>query len=296
MDPETPQRDLRAPEGAHCAEHPDRQAHFTCARCGSYACITCWHPSIERCQQCLKRDPTEAAPPIPWEQPAAAVPVRFFATLATALRPVRSAPAFAREDVGVALRFALLSALPCALLAGIIPHTRTLLFAGNFQVKVLGHADQGAIALDVARAMGVQLVLSSVELLCLMLPFVSLVRAYAPARSHAAARMMLYRFWLLPGAVLLFYLAVWGLPPGPPTDAGEVTAPPGAQALLLLLGTFVPVLLFVAMGSTARLACGLGPLLSIVVVIVPVLLLLLVKPLAAVGIESLLPPIGKPPG
>jgi hypothetical protein len=291
---DSPQRrDSRAPDGAKCAEHPERQAHFTCPRCGSYACITCWHPSIERCQQCLKRDPTEAAPPIPWEREERSFGSRFAGTLATALRPVRTAPAFAREDTAVAVRFMLISALPFALLAGIIPHTRTLEFGGNFAIRMLGAPNDTDIVLDVLRAMGVQLVLSGVELLSLMLPFVSLVRAYAPRRSHAAVRMMLYRAWLLPAAALLFYVAIWALPPPPEVPSGD--APPAYFVLLMLMRTLVPVLLFVAMGSTARLACGLGPLISMLVVIVPVVLLLIVNPLAVMGMEQLLPKLPETP-
>jgi hypothetical protein len=213
----------------------------------------------------------------------------LFATLATALRPIRSAPAFARDDVGAALRFMLLTALPLALLAGVIPHTRTLLFEGDFRVRVLGQANDAQIALDVARALGVQLALSAVEIGCLMLPFVSLVRAYAPDRRHAALRVMLYRAWLLPAALAGFYLAIWALP-APPVGAAEQT-PPLGWVLVLALRTMVPVLLFVAMGSTARLACGLGPWMSMVVVIVPVVLLLLVNPLAEFGVQRLLPAI-----
>jgi hypothetical protein len=285
-------RDSSAPAGAHCAEHPQRAAHFTCPRCGSYACLACWHPSIERCQQCLKRDPTEAAPPIPWERSDAPWPRRFVATLGTALRPIRTAPAFARDDVGAALRFMLLSAIPLALLAGIIPHTRTLLFEGEFRVRVLGNPDDAQIALDVLRAMGVQLAMSALEIGCLMLPFVSLVRAYAPERRHAALRVMLYRAWLLPAALAAFYLAIWALP-APPTGAAP-QAPPVGWVIVLGLRTMVPVLLFVAMGSTARLSCGLGPWMSMVVVIVPVVLLLLVNPLAEVGVLRLLPAINAP--
>ncbi len=186
----------------------------------------------------------------------------------------------------------LLSAIPLALLAGIIPHTRTLLFEGEFRVRVLGNPDDAQIALDVVRAMGVQLAMSALEIGCLMLPFVSLVRAYAPERRHAALRVMLYRAWLLPAALAAFYLAIWALP-APPTGAAP-QAPPVGWVIVLGLRTMVPVLLFVAMGSTARLSCGLGPWMSMVVVIVPVVLLLLVNPLAEVGVLRLLPAINAP--
>jgi hypothetical protein len=126
----------------------------------------------------------------------------------------------------------------------------------------------------------------------LLLPFVSLVRAYAPERRHAALRVMFYRVWLLPAALAGFYLAIWALP-APPTGTIE-QSPPLGWLIVLGLRTLVPVLLFVAMGATARLACGLGPWMSMLVVIVPVVLLLVVNPLAEVGMQRLLPVINTP--
>lgn len=284
-----------APEGAHCAEHPERPAQFTCPRCGSFACIACWHGAVARCARCLRRDPTEAAPPIPWEAEGRSWLGRYFATLASALSPVRTAPAFARPDVRAALRFALLTAVPLALLAGIIPHTRTLMFEGNFGVRVLGHPSEVEIVLDIARAAAVQLGLSGAELLALMLPFVSLVRAYAPNRQHAAARVLLYRVWMLPGAWLLLYATFWLLPA---TDAASLTN--GQKMLVvvmeLLLTAIVPVLLFVAMGATARMSCGLGPGISIIVVAVPAVLLFLMQGLLRLGVDRLLPQLAVIPG
>ncbi len=282
-----PPRDSRAPEGAHCAQHPDRAAHFTCPRCGSFACLSCWHPSVERCQQCLTRDPTEAAPPLPWERENAPALLRFVSTLGTALRPVRSAPAFAREELGPALRFMYWSALPLALLAGIIPHTRTLLFEGDFRVRVVGHPDQVAIALDVARAALCELGLTALQLGCLLLPFASLVRAYAPPqRRHAALRVLFYRIWLLPAAMLFYYLAAWALPA---PDPATMQAVPVSWALVVAVRLLASVLLMLAMGATARLACGLGPFMSMLVVMVPVALMMVVAPLATLGVERLLP-------
>jgi hypothetical protein len=286
-------RDTRAPEGARCAEHPERPALFTCPHCGGHACVVCFHPAIERCQRCLKRDPTEAAPPLPWEREGEPAPKRYLRTLATAFSPVRSAPAFAREEIAAARRFLLLSALPFALLAGIVPHTRTLLFAGSVQVKVLGTPQPGAveIALDVLRAMGVQLGLSAIECACVALPFVSLCRAYAPERAFAALRSMYYRLWLLPASLLGYYAVLFMAPmPASPTDL------PALPVSLVLFGlrTLLPVLLFVAMGSTARLACGIGPWLSMVVVMVPVALSVAVKPFADEAATHLLPALEAP--
>jgi len=284
-EPEVP----HAPEGAACAEHPERTAHFTCPRCGSFACVTCWHPAVSRCTRCLRNDPTEAAPPIAWEQAGRSLPARYLATLASALSPRRSAPAFAHPDVRAAQRFALLSAAPFALLAGIIPHTRSLLFKGNLQVEVLGNAGATEIALDVLRAAGIQLTVTLVELFALLLPFMSLVRAYAPGKQHAAARVLYYRLWMRPFTWLLLYAAVWLLPETAPN------APGPAMALLMTLDVLralvAPVLLFIAMGATARMACGLGPVVSLVVVTIPAVLLFVVQGLLQLGIDRLLPPL-----
>jgi hypothetical protein len=269
--------DHDAPAGAQCAQHPEREARFTCPRCGSYACASCWQASAARCVQCVSRDPTEAVPPIPWERSGQPLVARYLATLASALRPASSAASFARDDVRAASRFLLLSALPLSLLAGVIPYTRTLLFEGNFVVRVLGHPSAAEIAIDVVRAALCAAVLTGVQLAALLFPYASLVRAYAqPQRRNAAVRVLFYRIWLLPATMLLFYFAVWALPPP-------------ALTTLQPLGLIGSVLLMWAMTSTARLACGLGAGTSIVVVLVPVLLLMLVSPLANLGAEQLLP-------
>jgi hypothetical protein len=279
--------DHSAPEGARCAEHRDRPAQYTCPRCGAYACAECFHPSIQRCRACLDLDPLAAAPKLPWEQRDRPLIARFGATLLSAFSPLRSAPAFAHDDVPSAVRFLWWSALPAVLLAGVIPYTRTLMFEGSFAVRLIGDPSPQAIALDVARAMLAQLVLSGAQLLSLLLPFASLVRAYAPARRHAAVRVLLYRFWLLPASLAVFYAAVWIAPT--PDPASLQQAPPLVFILALGARLLGSVLLMMAMGGVARVACGLSPLLATVVVVVPVLLLALVEPLATVGVERALP-------
>jgi len=280
-------RDHRAPEGSSCAEHPGRKAHFSCPRCGNAVCLACWQPSFARCQRCLLQHPGEAAPPIPWERPATRWIVRLFATLGTAFQPIATAPAFASDEVRPAARFALFTAVPAAMLGGLMPHTRTLLFE-HMQVRLLGAPTGFEIALDVIRAMAVEGALAAVRFGCLFFPFVSLVRAYtAPHRHNAAMRMMLYRAWILPAIVLLYYYgALWSLPP----NAAEhlETAP----VSFVLCGSITLVLLAVlmmAMSATARIACGLGPWLSMVVVMVPVTLLLFVQELVSAGMVYLLP-------
>jgi len=277
--------DRSAPEGATCGEHPERPAYFTCPRCGAHACVFCWHPAVDRCSACLTRDPTEAAPPIPWEEASTGGVGAYLRTLGAAFRPVRTAPAFARDELAPALRFLWLSAVPMALLAGIIPHTRTLEFGDVFGVELLKNPDSATIALDVARAMAVQAGLFAVELAAIALPFTSLVRAYAhPTRRAAALRVVLYRVWLVPGTALLFYLGGWALPA--PSQSDVI---PAGYALLLALRVILPVYLMVAMGATARLACGLGPGMSIVVVLVPFILSAVVDAIAVTAVEAMLP-------
>ncbi|MDH5673080.1 MAG: B-box zinc finger protein [Myxococcales bacterium] len=277
--------DEMPPEGAMCAEHPDDAALFVCERCGSYCCGRCFQPVHNRCSACLLRDPASAAPQVPWESEQGSALGRYFRTLGAAFSPMRTAPAFGRNDSDRARSFLMLSALPLACLAGVIPHTRTLLFSGYFQVSLVGQPSSEQIVLDVLRAMLVQVVLSGSELLILLLPFVSLVRAYAgPERRHAAVRVLFYRLWLLPGTMALSYIGVWAL------AAPDPEAPIGAATALILTARMVlPVFLVIAMASTARAACGLGRLMSMVVVMVPLTLLLFAQPVVQIGIEQLLP-------
>jgi hypothetical protein len=223
---------------------------------------------------------------LPFEQPEGDGPSRYLRTLASVLSPVRTAPAFAAGELAPARRFLLLSALPLAALAGVIPYTRTLLFVGDFTVRVIGRPTQDQIALDVLAAAGTQVLISGLELLCLLIPFRSLVRAYAPGRETAAERVVYYRFWILPAALLFLYLVVWAAPVPP---AGQSAPPLGIQ-LAFLVRTFTPVLLFVAMVATARLACGLGPWMSLVVVAIPMALLMLCELLVGAGLSHVMPP------
>lgn len=267
-----PQSPHRAPPGAVCAEHHERPAAFTCPRCGNYTCIFCWHPIAERCDTCLKRDPAAAAPALPWETQQGSELTRFFRTLGGSFRPLHTAPAFARPGAKRAIRFFLLTAVPLAALAGIIPRTKTLLF-GNFSVILQGHPSTGEIVLDVATAMGMQLLASSVEFAALALPYVSLTHAYAPPERHAAAvRVLLYRTWLSPFATLLMNVAAWLLPSSGGTEDLPRFMEPFAIAHMLL-----HLLLLSSMRATVRLACGVGPLLSYVIVIISLVVCALVQ-------------------
>jgi len=282
--------DIGAPEGATCAEHRDRIALFKCPRCGRNACLACFHAPVARCTTCMRRDPTEASPPLPFEAGDGTALGRFFRTFGTAFYPWRSAPAFARPGIKPALVFFLLSSLPMILLSGIIPLTRTLWFA-DFKVYVEGNPSTQTIALDVARAIAVQLGLSAVELLSLLLPFASLVAAYAPLRKEAATRLVLYRFWLGPFAALLGQLAAWSLPI--PADGMPFTPEQGVPPIILASAVAQAALrVFQLLGliATSRLACGLSVPMSMLVVGVPLVLQLLVVPLSGYAADKLLPP------
>jgi hypothetical protein len=234
----------------------------------------------------MLEDPAAAAPPIPFERRDLSGVKRYFATMATALSPIRSAPAFASNDVHSALRFALLTMLPLALLAGVVPYTRTLQFE-HLAVTLIGRPTELEIGLDVVRAMLIEGGLTAVRFGCLFLPYVTLVRAYAPPqRRNAAILAMLYRGWLLPAGRLCFYGALWTLPPA---DVANMAEPPALWFFVVAFELAGRVLLMMTMGATARLACGLGPLMAFVVVIVPVMLMLAVDPLVSAAALQMLP-------
>lgn len=265
-----PEPDFGAPQGATCAEHRDRMAFFTCPRCGKHACLQCFHAPIGRCVKCVERDPAEASPPLPFEAGDGTALGRYFRTFGTAFYPWRSAPAFARPGLKPAVAFFALSSLPLMLVLGIIPHTRTLNF-GAGTIALVGTPTQAEIVLDVARAIAVQLAVSLVELACLVLPFASLVGAYAAPRKEAAVRYVLYRFWLAQLAILVGYLAIWTL------EAPVEGVPlPDASVAVLLTSDFAKLLLrvlfLIGMNATARIACGLSTWVSLLVVIPPLIL------------------------
>jgi hypothetical protein len=288
--------DIGAPEGATCAEHRDRMALFKCPRCGRNACLTCFHAPVARCVTCMRRDPTEASPPLPFEAGDGTALGRFFRTFGTAFYPWRSAPAFARPGLKPAVLFFMLSSLPMILISGIMPHTRTLWFAAG-EIVVQGTPTQQMIALDVARAIGVQVGLSAVELLSLLLPFASLVAAYAPERKEAAIRLVLYRFWLGPAAALLGQAAAWSLPLAvatAPLEPGEML--PAPIMIAAIAQAALRVFQLLALIATSRLACGLSVPMSLVVVGVPIVLQLLVVPLSSHAVDQILPQSPPPPG
>jgi hypothetical protein len=76
--------------------------------------------------------------------------------------------------------------------------------------------------------------------------------------------VLLYRSWLAPCATLLFFLGLWMLPGG-----ASPNEPTQLLSVLIVLQFVMNALLLISMRATARLACGIGALLSFVVVAVP---------------------------
>jgi hypothetical protein len=267
------------PEGASCGEHPERDALVVCPRCGSFCCLACWHNSVRRCHVCLMKDP---GPPVAWEDPRRALPMRFLVTLADAFRPNRAAPSLARGDWRAALSFFALTFIPLGLLAGVIPLTATLGF-GGWRVQLLGTPTTTEIVIDVLRAGAISLVVVFALLVLLTLPYYSLSRAYG-SRGHPAApiSVMLYRGWLLPFAGVAYSITVWSF-------SGDVST--NMQLLLYFAVSIWFVLLFSSMLATARMASGVGPIAALAVVLVPFVVLALSLQLGLPRLEPLLPDV-----
>jgi hypothetical protein len=205
---------------------------------------------------------------------------RLLGGMAEAFRPVRSAPAMAVGGIAPALRFAALTALPFVLLHAAVAYTFELRFGPALELRVTA-TDGAALALDLARAFGIGLALFLAGLLTLALPYVSLVRAYGrPERVHAAVRLVLYRAWLFPAGGALFLATSWVAPQSARSLVG----------LVWIVSRVVPLLLTLnAMRATARLAGGVGPLVSWLVVGVALTVHLVAEPLLSRVAEPYVP-------
>ena len=267
------------PEGATCGEHSERPALVICPRCGSFACLSCWHGALKRCHACVVRQPP---PPVPWEDPSRGLVSRFFGTLGDASSPVLTAPSFRKDGTGRAVVFFLLTFVPLAGLAGIVPYTARLLFGPALTIEVVGEPSQAEVAMDVARAAGLGLAVSIVQWLALTVPFVSLSNAFAEkGHPDAPMRAMLYRGWLL----ALFFVAQYVLPIALPASAG------------LLFGTvlsLVPfVLLLGAMRATTRMGSGVGALTALLTIGVPFALMIGSTFFLERGVRAVVPELGQ---
>jgi hypothetical protein len=270
------------PEGSVCAEHADRPALVICPRCGSYACLACWHGSVRRCHGCVVRAP---GPPVPWEDAGRNPVARFFGTLADAASPLLTAPSFRHPGIGRAVVFFLLTFVPLAIASGIVPFTARVLFGASFSIELVGDPTEDQIRLDVLRAGGLGLVVRLAQWLALAIPFVSLSKAYSD-RGHpdAPLRAMLYRGWLLPGFELTLQLA--GL---------SLTQAPGSIAFLAtqLVGLIPLVLLLSAMRASSRMGSGVGPLTALLTIGVPFALMIGAQFFLMRGVLLVVPELGE---
>jgi hypothetical protein len=249
------------PEGATCAVHGERLALSVCPTCSKNACMQCWHPTIRRCHACLLRDVDTIAPKIAWEDSRRGIVSRLAGTLLSAFSPDSSAAAFARGSDTNGGLFALLTFTPLALLCGIIPFTRRVLFDSSFRITLMGEPSHTDLAWDVAIASIVGFGVALLVWAAVAVPYVSLSRAYADrGQPSAPVRLMMYRGWLVPAFALLFGALPWTLPAGS-----------GGYAELLAM---VPLVLLIAsMRSVARMGSGAGPIASIGIIVVPFLLM-----------------------
>jgi hypothetical protein len=155
---------------------------------------------------------------MPWEEHERGFGDRLLSTLSATFSPVRTVHAAAMGPIAPAVRFGLLTMLPCMLLWGIIPLTAKLNFGPGLSVVPLKGADDTAIAIDIVRAAGLGFGLSAFAWLSWALPFASLTAAFAPP-PHAGApariaawRSALYRGWVIPAGLLTIYAMSWMFP------------------------------------------------------------------------------------
>ncbi|MET0341487.1 MAG: hypothetical protein ABW252_10840 [Polyangiales bacterium] len=167
--------------------------------------------------------------PIGWEDPSRSWPRRLLATLGATFAPVETLLAVAGGEVRPALRFALVVTLPWMLLWAIIPFTHRLAFSPGFVLEVLPikPGAPASVGLDVLRAAVIGFVLSLISLGALGLSFVSLLRAFADGSREedprtAGIRTMLYRAWVIPFALLGYFLVLWGQPHDPSPFVAEI--------------------------------------------------------------------------
>jgi hypothetical protein len=230
------------------------------ARCRG-ACYTGAVPYIEpegyRPEQPLRPQITG---PMGWEDETLPWPARLYRTLLATFAPLESLHAVAHGEIAPALRFMLLSALPWMLLWAIIPFTHTLNFETAFRITVVKDPGGLPIELDVVRAMAIGLVFNAVSQLSWCVPFVSLLAGFADGSrpedpKRAGWRTTLYRMWIVPFGMTLFFLVPWGLPYAPGDFVVEL-AVLGLQMLprmLILIHCHVMARYFGASGFGALL-------------------------------------------
>jgi hypothetical protein len=237
-------------------------------------------------QERKRATPAYLEGPIAWEDPSRSLPLRFWRTLGSTFLPTETVRAVAEGTPGPALRFGLLSALPWAPLWAIIPFTHTLQFKARFALEELSKPGLST-EFDVARAMIVGLVLSLLFFVSWALPYASLLRAFAGGHdpgevTRAAWRNALYRVWIVPLGMTLFWLVTWAMPPEPPPIAMEVA---------LLFFTMLPRLLIVLHCHAMARYFGASGGVAVLVSVMPLLVEWAASQLVWHAAQGLLPPM-----
>jgi hypothetical protein len=236
--------------------------------------------------------PAQAPGPMPWENPELSLVRRIAGTIGSTFLPLGTIRAVSSGTIGPALRFMLVWMLPWMPLWAIMPFTHSLTFKYNFAVELLGDKSPAVIGLDVARAMGIGIVLSAVAMLSWAMPFASLLRAFGKTPEpgvepgNAAWRMVLYRAWVVPCGLTLLSLLAWSLPKEPNPSLVELA--------LLALHLLPRVLILMHCFAMARYF-GVEGLASIAVALLPLVVEVAVGMVVGRGAEALLPKLpGKP--
>jgi hypothetical protein len=222
---------------------------------------------------------------MPWERSELSFPRRVLGTMASAFAPVESVGSILSERaVAPALGFALLFAFPFMAAWAVIPFTHTLEFKPGAVVLVNAGSEQ--VALDILRAAAIGLGMGLVSVASWALPFGSLLRAFCPRPDLAAsaprfaARLALYRAFLVPLALSLLYGGSWLLP-ATPAVLFETAA---------LLLTLMPRLILLMHTVALARALGLSSGARLAVVLVPVGVEAALGLLVGEGVARLLPP------
>lgn len=229
-----------------CAHHPERHALVRCPLCDRDVCFSCFFPDLGRCQRCVESEPLSIAPQVPLESPAFGMLGGFFATIASAFSPRKTAPAFAVGDELLRpLLFFVATFVPLSALRGVIPYTHHIHFGSLGAVVIAPHTGSRVLMTDVLRASGLSLLEMSAEVAALSVCFISLAGAFGrPEVRRIAARAIAYRAFLLPlGGLLglLPMLLAW-------------LGPRGAASLetMLLVGSIPVVPFYLALHRTVR--------------------------------------------
>ena len=205
---------------------------------------------------------------IAWEDPRLSAWGRIARTLGSSFRPSRSAQALAYGPLKPGISFAVTFALPFMLLWAIIPFTHTLQFEPGFGIEPRSAGDGRGVELDLAQAMAIGLGVSLISLATWAAALASLLRAFCPTAELSqkayvgGLRTALYRAWIVPCGLSLFWLSFWALP----TEPGPVTV-----ELLILAFQLLPRLIVLSQAYAVAEQFGIrgGP--RLLVVLVPLL-------------------------